>query len=78
MDGFDRLVKTPMWKRLKLAKEAVFELEISLTTNGFAPSYAYDARCKLTDMENNLRGYFKAGMDLKEKEIPNANTNKKL
>jgi hypothetical protein len=68
MDGFDRLVKTPIWAKLQKAKEAIWNLEIVLKENGFAPSYAYDSRCKLADLENNLRGYFKANIDLKMKE----------
>ena len=68
MDGFDRLIETLVWKKLQIAKSAVFALETILKESGFSPSYAYDSRCKLADLENNLRGYFKANIDLKMKE----------
>jgi hypothetical protein len=63
MDGFERLIETPMWKKLKIAKEAVFELEGTLMSNGFSTDLTYSARCKLTDLENDLRRYFKSGRD---------------
>ena len=68
MDGFDRLSKTPIWKKLQIAKSVISDLETILEESGFDTSYAYDSRCKLADLENNLRGYFKANIDLKMKE----------
>ena len=59
MDGFDKLVQTEYWLRLKKAQDACFELEVSLYAEGRNADLAYQARVKLTEVENQLRFQFK-------------------
>jgi hypothetical protein len=59
VDGFDVLVKTPMWAALQRANDAAFDLQRSMEKNGFAGDFAYAARLKLGEVENQLRHHFK-------------------
>ncbi len=59
MDGYDVLVKTDMWRALEKAKDAAFELQHVMERNGFHSNNVFQARCGLTDTENQLRHHFK-------------------
>lgn len=59
MDGFEELVKTDMWKKLKLANNACFDLRVCLETNKFSSITVFEAIIKLTEAENVLRNHYK-------------------
>ena len=59
MDGYEVLIGTDMWIKLRLAQEAAGVAQQAFEESGFAADEVFAARSKLTNAENQLRWHFK-------------------